>query len=179
MEGTMYTFESGIATALSTTIEGLSAVIRSTVPLDKATFYTIEALPFRIPSKPTSSISAGRTSRTATANATSTITQISKGQIAGIAIGAVVFIGIIAGLFMMQIQRRRRHVLKSTNDHGFDPYHVKAELHNDSVPLAELEGHGMFPEMDGYTQPVEAPQPETSGGQEQVIMEATTRNQCA
>ncbi|KAK8075380.1 hypothetical protein PG997_010043 [Apiospora hydei] len=145
-----------------------------------------------MPAKTTSSVSGNATLSSPGSSPTETAatTALSKGQKVAIAIGAFVFVGLLAALVLFQIRRRRRQVIGAVNNQRVDTYQGKPELPNNSAPRAELEsnanafmpeleGHGMYPEMDGHTKPVEAeaPQEEASVGQPQVTMEVTIRNQ--
>ncbi|KAK7914985.1 hypothetical protein PG985_012688 [Apiospora marii] len=126
---------------------------------------------------------------TSTANETPTAPTLSKGQIAGIVTGTAVFIIIAAAMVLMQIRRRYRHIANTVTDERLHRYHGKPELPNDSAPRVELEstnvalapeleGHAMYPEMDGQTQPVEAPtHPEALGEETRAELESTIVNQ--
>ncbi|KAK8122922.1 hypothetical protein PG984_011592 [Apiospora sp. TS-2023a] len=127
-----------------------------------------------MPAKTTSSISTHKTSDSPGANETTTSRTLSGGQIAGITIGTMVFTGLIAALILIQV-RRRREVSNGVTNHQVDPFGGKPELPNNGVSRAELEpaanelvpeleGHALYPEMDGRTEPVEAPHSEISHG---------------
>lgn len=158
--------------------------------------YSIEALPLQKPAAATTPASnhtapgslrppasmAPSAGPTSTANETPAATTLSKGQIAGIVTGTAGFIVAVAVMVLLQVRRRYRHVAAAATGHGLDPHQGKPELPNGSAPRAELdscihafapelEGQAMYPEMDGQTQPVEAPpHPEALGEERRVEM---------
>ncbi|KAK7911820.1 hypothetical protein PG985_014301 [Apiospora marii] len=132
----------------------------STVPPDQAWPYRIQAFPLQMPastagtdvgdfgvggpsSVPSHPDPSGTVAK-ATEDGTNVAPVLSRGQVAGISVGTIVFLGLIIALVVMQIRRRRRR-------------HDHPELPAADAPRAELEGSRMYPEMDGERMPVEAP----------------------
>ncbi|KAK8041756.1 hypothetical protein PG993_006279 [Apiospora rasikravindrae] len=126
---------------------GVSSGTYSTGHEWSAYTHTVNAFPLQVPAKASDSLSPNPDPTPATAFSKDE-GSLSKGQVAGIAIGSCVFGGLIVALILVQIRRRRRHR---------DTYEGKPELHATNAPRAELEGHGMYPELDGRSQPTEAP----------------------
>ncbi|KAK7952745.1 uncharacterized protein PG986_008473 [Apiospora aurea] len=126
---------------------GVEAQVQPIRPPESAWRYTINAFPLQAPASTAGSVSPNPDPISATAISRDQ-GSLSKGQVAGIAVGSCVLGGIIVALILVQIRRRRRHL---------DTYQGKPELHATNAPRAELEGHGMYPEMDGRSQPTEAP----------------------
>ncbi|KAK8029773.1 hypothetical protein PG993_011064 [Apiospora rasikravindrae] len=140
----------------------------STVPLEEAWPYRIQVFPLQLPAQTASpTTSAGSTDTTIVAkNATGAAegragTALSKGQIAGIVVGSIMFLSLIgtAILVLILIRRRRRHQ-RGVGDDGDDPRRDRPELPVLEFPRAELEAHGLYPEMDDQRGPVEAPDTE-------------------
>ncbi|KAK8112931.1 hypothetical protein PG984_013457 [Apiospora sp. TS-2023a] len=122
---------------------------------DQAWPYSIQAFPLQIPastvgpavSTPTSDLSSPAPSTTAAKTAeddTDMAHTLSRGQVAGISVGAIAFLGLIITLFVMQVRRRRRRP-------------GQPELPADDAHRAELEGSRLYPEMESERKPVEAP----------------------
>ncbi|KAK8122915.1 hypothetical protein PG984_011585 [Apiospora sp. TS-2023a] len=169
----------GMGTVMTTLAMG----VRSTVPPNQALSYLVKAFPLQNAAAVTSSMSANPSS-----SGTPTNSALSKGQIAGIATGTAGLVAIAAVMVLIQIRRRRRHVLNAATNHGIDSYQGKPELPNESTPRAqlerttsvafvsEMEGDGMHPEMDGRSKPGEAPIPEALGEGTQGQMSSTAGN---
>ncbi|KAK8090386.1 hypothetical protein PG997_005347 [Apiospora hydei] len=126
---------------------GVSSETYSVGPAWSTWYYTVNALPLQAPVK-SGSPSASNPESTSATTVSRDQGSLSKGQVAGIAVGSCVFGGLIVALILVQVRRRRRHL---------DAYQGKPELRATNVPRAELEGHGMYQEMDGRSQPTEAP----------------------
>ncbi|KAK7959758.1 uncharacterized protein PG986_004612 [Apiospora aurea] len=127
---------------------GFSAASNPEVVPEEARPYRIQAFPLQIPAETSGSSSPS----TADQGNGSTL---SRGQIAGTAVGCVVFLGLVAALVFVQIRRRRYKTGQAPNE--YDAYRAKPELPASDVPRAELEGHGMYPEMEGELGPGQTP----------------------
>ncbi|KAK8063660.1 hypothetical protein PG996_008312 [Apiospora saccharicola] len=132
----------------------------STVPPDQAWPYRIQAFPLQMPARtagpdvsgfgvggsssvPSGPVPSGTVAKTTEDN-TDVTPKVSRGQVAGISVGVIVFMGFIVALAVVQVRSRRRR-------------HGQLEPPVTDVPRAELEGTKMYPEMDNERELVEAP----------------------
>ncbi|KAK8081348.1 hypothetical protein PG996_000129 [Apiospora saccharicola] len=161
----------------------IDTVVYPVLPSGKGLLYRVEAMPLQIPPKTTSTSSSGLLAfttvpgsasidygpgETAASDSADAPRQLSKGSIAGAISASIVGVLIIAAMVFVCIRcRRRTRRLQASgtaavvNQGGVDLYYGKPELPTNDVARAELDGYGMYHEMDGGSRPVEALSPHT------------------
>ncbi|KAK8062592.1 hypothetical protein PG997_014689 [Apiospora hydei] len=166
---TTYTLVDPSATPAEVSRVGASTCF-STVPPERAWPYRIQVFPLQIPAQTASPTRAGSPesspSSTTAAESDKGVTEgsaaaLSKGQIAVITVGSIVFVSLVGAFILMLLRRRQRWQQQQIE--ARDDGRGRPELPVSDVPRAELEGHEMYPEMDGQRGPVEAPNTEAQG----------------